>query len=303
MAMVESIATLSIALAFAIPTFFDKVMRPEYTKKVNIYRKDLTDQVHTALEEALEDLRQDEEMSEATRDRLDELTDLWVDIRGKINKLDYLLNFRQFLVLLCITTLFTSIMSMYTNEYTNPIEFDWTNASFWLILIVLSLFSVWVYQIFDFDRELSRYPMEKEEVIRKKILVASKTEAVTKSADRIKELENRYLNLLDNSGIPIVKSPKVGRFFFDFAIPSMENPKLLVEVKLFEKRFSFSRTNRLILMGLRAKESYPDSKLILLTNTSEIRKKLVRELKGVYDKIFDIENPEEFLKYVKENLS
>lgn len=303
MAIAEVIAGLSLTLAFAIPTFFDKVMRPGYTKKVNAYRKDLTEQVQSSLEKALDEIKQDEEMSEETSYMLDDVADLWFDVRGKINKLDMLLNFRSFLFLLCILALFTSLMGIYSNQFTNPIKgFDWVNSAFWLFMLILGFLLYYGYQIFDFDRELTRYSLEKREIVHEKF-GKSPTLIKGEGVSAMEKEENRYSQLLENNNIPFEKDPKVGRFYFDFVVPSMRNPKVLIEIKLFGEKFSYSRVNRLLVMSLRVKESYPDSKLILLTNPSKIKKKLVREIEGFYGKIFDIENPKEFLKYLSKELS
>jgi len=296
MPILEVIASLSLILAFGVPGFFEKVMRPGYDKKVALFRKDIIEKYRSSLEEALSEFNKDKGLTDETIEKMDDVTDSWTEVRVKVNTLERLLEFRLWFFAGCMITLGTSLLGIYSQSIGKSLwGLDWVKVSSLFFGVIWIILFYHGYQIFRFDRELAAYSEEEKPEIRK---------IVEKEPVKYKGLkaEEEVTQILKENDIPYSEDGKVGRFIYDVVVPNIKNPKVFVEIKLFRRRFLYSGANRIILMLMRTKEKYPDSKVVLITNPENIPKHLKQEIESNVDKMFNIENLQDFIHFIKQQV-
>ena len=89
---------------------------------------------------------------------------------------------------------------------------------------------------------------------------------------------------------------KLGRYWVEFAILKNSKPKIFIELKSSPNVLHFTSLIRTDVIALETKKHYPNSKFIIYTNAKYYPSESL--FKGI-DKIFQVENTENLVKYIK----
>lgn len=177
------------------------------------------------------------------------------------------------------------------------IGIEWVRLShvaFWLMFVATIGYG---WKIFEFDRELSKFSKtEKEEGIK----LTSSTRF--RSMEMIRNTESKVANALKENGIPFESGVKSGRLVYDIVIPNIKNPYFFVEIKYLPRPISFITFDRVGLRFIATKNKYPNSKTVLITNIKNLHPRVKGEINKCADKVFDLDNLQEFIKFVKEKM-
>ncbi|MFA4955560.1 MAG: hypothetical protein WC556_01130 [Candidatus Methanoperedens sp.] len=305
MGLFEIYATTSIALAVAIPTFFEKVMRPGYEKRVEKFRKKSLEEFRLSLNEVVEIFNKESELTEEIGEKMDSVVDSWSTVQSNDKKFEELINNRNYVTLGWLLAFSAALLSINSQEFNNILNIEWPKYVTLIFFLALASTIFYLKSLSDFDKELSRFGMEDEklkEISRPNILSGEVSELRKTELD----IESRIIEALKNNAIPFEKDAMGKRNRYDIVIPDIKNPKIFIEIKArlpVLPRISIT-LDRVISMAVFTKRDYPQSKFILLINNKKkfFLPSVEEFLKYDVDKILDINEINEFITYLKKEL-
>lgn len=302
MALFEIYVTLSITLAFGIPTFFEKVMRSGYERRVESFKESIIKEYQESLKNAVTELEEAEELTDEVIEGMDEVTDAWVDVRSNYMKLKNLLNYRNYLFVGWMLSVVVSSLAIYVHEFnTLPlnIPLNWIYLAPLIFYFMLVATTWYGWKLFEFDRELLKFSKtEKEEGIRLKPSIRFRE--MMKTGE---DVRNRVVNVLKESSIPFEVECKIDRFRYDIIIPNIKKPQFFVEIKYVSRPETLMTFDSVARMFGVTKNKYPDSKTILLVNMKNLSHRAKEETNRYADKAFDLDNLQDFIEFVKEGIT
>ena len=292
MSLFETYATLSASFALAVPVIFLKFMKPGYAKRVNSFRISIIGEYYESLKEALEIFEPSKELTEEAIERMDDVTDDWVEVRSKYTKLDDLSN--KYMKLLFVGWMVSIVASLFAQQQQEfkvmPLGMNWFVIAP-IVLYLMFIFAGWyVLKIIEFDRELSKFSKSDEiEEFR-----------LGDMPRRLKAAEIQIEDILNENNIPFEVGYKKG-YHFDFVIPNAENPKFFVEVKGIYTPTAITFERNASLFSI-TKQAHPDSKIILITNQKGMTPFAKRMIDDYIDEMFDFDDLQNFIKFVKKGI-
>lgn len=304
MVLYEVYATTSIALAIAIPTFFEKVMRPGYEKRVEKFRKESLGEFRQSLNEVVENFNKQSELTEEIIEKMDSLVDSWSTVQSNDKKFEELKDQRNRVTLGWIFAFGWALLSINSLEFNNNIlNFEWPKYVTIVFFIALAITAIYLKSLSDFDKDLSRFGIEEEKLkeIKKSTILSGEISGLRKLE---LDLESQLIEALKLNAIPFEKDVMGKRNSYDLIVPDSKNPKVLIEIKGRISTLLLSTMDRIINKAIFSKRDYPQSKFVLfIGNKEKILTPDTQELlKYDLDKIFDIKELNEFIIYLKKEL-
>lgn len=307
MELFEIYATTSIALAVAIPTFFEKVMRPGYEKRVEKFRQESLEEFRQLLNEFVNIFNKENELTEEVIEKMEYVVESWGTVQINDNKFEKLLNERKFVTLSWFFVFSWAILSIHSLEISNILNFDWPKYATIIFFIGIAITISHVNSLLQFDRKLVKFDTEEE---KSKEIKKRPTRMATYMSDirnQVLETESQIIDALINSNISFEKDVSIKNSRYDFVIPDRETPKVFVEIKVFRDTRNFVPQmilDRLVKTSVFSKRDYPQSKFVFLVNNKDIflTPRIEESLKFDIDKIFDLKEINEFIKFVKNEL-
>ena len=299
MALFEVYATTSIALAIAIPTFFEKVMRPGYEKKVEKYRQESLEVFRQALNEFADIFNRENELTDEIIEKMENVVNSWGTVKINEKKFEHLINQRNLVTLSWLIIFSWTILSIHSLEINNILNFDWPKYVTYIFFIGIAMTFFHVNSLLQFDRELVKFDAEEEK--------SKMAGDMSDIRNQHLETESQIINALRNSDIPFENEVSGKNFNYDIVIPDSKKPKVFIEIKLFHDTRTFLSPiilNNLVRIAVFSKREYPQSKFVVFTNNKDsfITRRNKKLLKLDVDKIFDIDEMNEFIKFVKNEL-
>lgn len=307
MGLFEVYATTSIALAVAIPTFFEKVMRPGYEKRVEKFRQESLEEFRQALNEFVDIFNIKNELTEEIIEKMEYVVESWGKVQINDKKFEQLINLRNLVTLSWFFIFSWTILSIHSLEISNILNFDWPKYVTFIFFSGIVITFSFVYSLLQFDKELVKFDAEEE-----------KSKEIKKRPTRIfgnrynirnqqLEAESQIMNALKNSNIPFERDVSEKNYHYDIVIPNLKKPKVFVEIKVFldtRNYFSPMMLDRLVRMSVFSKRDYPQSKFVVFTNNKDdfITSRAGKLLKFDVDKTFDLKEINEFIKFIKNEL-
>lgn len=303
MGIFEIYATTSIALAVAIPTFFEKVMRPGYEKRVEKFRKESLDEFRQSLNEVVEIFNIGNELTDEIGEKMEDVVGFWYTVQSNDKKFEQLIVRRNYITVGWLLTFCWTILSIHSQEIDNIFNFEWPKYVTFIFFILLIITVIYVYSLLNFDVELSRFSTEEErlkETKRPSVLSGEVSDARTLSY----EVKSRIIDALDNNNIPFETEVKVKYNFYDIVVPDRTKPKVIIEIKAFRRKDRFFTTDRIIRMSVFTKREFPQSKFVVFVNDKNLFLTPHTEelLRADVDQIFDFDNLKEFIEFIKTEL-
>ena len=206
MGLFEVYATTSIALAVAIPTFFEKVMRPGYEKRVEKFRQESLEEFRQALNEFVDIFNIKNELTEEIIEKMEYVVESWGKVQINDKKFEQLINLRNLVTLSWFFIFSWTILSIHSLEISNILNFDWPKYVTFIFFSGIVITFSFVYSLLQFDKELVKFDAEEE-----------KSKEIKKRPTRIfgnrynirnqqLEAESQIMNALKNSNINILQT-------------------------------------------------------------------------------------------------
>lgn len=306
MGLFEVYATISIALAVAIPTFFEKVMRPGYEKRVEKFRQNSLEEFKQSLNEAVGIFNRESELTEEIGEKMQSVVESWDMVRTNDKKFEDSIVHRNYVTLSWLTVFGLSIFSMYSQEFNTFKYFDLPKTTTIIFFVALIFTMLYVKSLLDFDKDLSNIVTEEEKL--KEIKRQTKFSAGFSDIQKLeRDMVSQINDALKVNAIPFESEMKGKRFVYDFVLPGVEKPKIIIEVKTFREKSTFTPPfilDNIIRRSVFSKRDYPQSKFILFVNNKEYYLNPQNEemLRYDVDKIFDLKDMKELIIYLKNEL-
>jgi hypothetical protein len=306
MGLFEVYATTSVALAIAIPTFFEKVMRPGYEKRVEKFRRNSLEEFKQSLNEVVGILYRESELTEEIVEKMKSVLESWDMVRTNDKKFEESIVKRNYIALSWLFVFVLTVFSMSFQEFNNILNFDLAKITTLIFFMTLIFTIVYVKSLLDFDKDLSCIVTEEGKL--------KKEKRQTKFSDGFSDLLKLELDTvshindaLKDNAIPFEREIKGKRFNYDFVLPGSEMPKIFIEVKPLREKsslFPLVHADSIIRKSVFSKRDYPQSKFILFSNNKEnfLTPQTEEMLRYDVDKIFDLKDMKEFIIYLKEEL-
>jgi hypothetical protein len=301
MATFEAIAALAGALAVAIPTFMDKVMRPKYEELFTRFRKARMDSFIDELEKTLEQLKQTKEaLNPETAEAMQSLFNEWGQIKTDENKLTTLLKYRKFFFVGWFVSCTFSLFSVEYSEVLIPLLQDMPLGRVTLFIFICMLFATFWYgiELFNLDEKLSKFGAEKTGEIFGEIESTRKSMKVALTEHVI--AENTVEKTLTKFSIPfeknaIFKSKNGVAVVSDYAIPSSKKPKYLIEIKVAPLMDSIYRTSNMY----NEIKSETSAKTIFISNFEGKPQSVLKVAEAYWDYVIDFHDLERVKEIIK----
>lgn len=307
MALFEVYATTSIALAIAIPTFFEKVMRPGYEKRVEKFRQESREEFGQALNEFVDIFDRENELTEESIEKMGYVVDSWGKVQTNDKKFEQLITQRNSVTLSWLFIFSWTILSIHSLEINNILNFDWPKYVTYIFFTGIAFTFLHVKSLLQFDRELVKFDTEEEKSKEIKKRPTIMTGDMSDIRNQHLETESQIINALKNSDIPFEKEVSGKNFNYDIVIPDSKKPKVFIEIKVFHDTRKFLSPiilNKLVRISVFSKREYPQSEFVVFTNNKDsfLTPRAKELLKLDVDKIFDLDEMNEFIKFVKNEL-
>ncbi len=240
MAIFESLAAVSIALALGIPVLMERVLRPHYEDRFEQFRLYNRGQLLNFFEEALGKLRglkSHEVMSPELYESMNRLITQWTTVNSYENKLTIVTSRRKYLFAGWMVSLALCLASINSSDFmvTPSIPLGGMAVGWFGIVFVYSMY--YALQLYLFDEKLANF--------RRTAALPSGTIKLTVEpaiADRAVpsekhiEITARLQGLLTAKQIPFVANPIIRKDDYkgvspDFALPDADSPRYFIEVK------------------------------------------------------------------------
>lgn len=305
----EVIATVSLTLALAIPTFLEKVMRSGYERRVESYKNGVIEEFREVFVEAFNEFNEVQYLTTEIEDKISEVVSMWEEVQTNYHKLESFIKTRIYLTIGWIIVFSCSISSIYSQSY-NVILFniDWpglTNLIFGLLLFITIIY---IYQLLKFDYDLTQYietkfhekldfrdPMEKKEKY--------KIETIREYEKKNELIIEKFLK---EQNIKFEKDIVINNKRVDFIIPNARSPQIIIELKVrrFERGLPHFIYGSIIALFASLKVDFPNIKTVLITNYDlskyETRYKDLIKFTDAIVKLEKIEKLGEFIKEINE---
>jgi len=284
-------------------------MRPRYDQRFEEFRQANLEALVTAIEQASEKLRPLKRSGKAppeippdVYEAMQHLVSQWTQVRQNQNKLNVLLKRRKYLFVMWAVSFALSLLAIWSPDalvvsvpiveasapYTPVGQATLTLGQvaciFFLLILGYSAYYGW--ELFDLDERLSRF--SGTIVPAGERAVATGVVVLRRSGS---QLESDVGSELLKQGIRFETSPKLrtlpddGGISYrpDFAIPSANDPRFLIEVK---GSLTLSGAYVVSSLGRRLKETYPAARTVIVSTamTHEVK----RFLKKNWDYVFDL---------------
>lgn len=285
MTLFEVMTAFSVSLAIGLPTFMEKVMRPRYEDRFEEFRKARRDAFLDEFESAHRKLKQTkEEIAPETAETMEGLFEKWSQLKSDENRLTRLLYLRKLLYLGWFTVSGLCLSSIqFSESLIGQTNFNLGEATSFAF-IVMFLFSLWYgYSLFDLDDKLSKFKGETTGEI------FGKPESVQVTFGAYVELERKVERTLSKYSIPfaknaMLKTDKGMVTEVDFAVPSSQNPKYVIEIKSKPRKFLYE----LSLRFSEIKSTIP-FKTILVSDFKGASEDTIKFVQAYWDFIVDFE--------------
>lgn len=303
MGIFEIYATTSIAFAVAIPTFFEKVMRPGYEKRVEKFRKESLDEFRQSLNEVVDIFNRRNELTDEIGEKMEDVVGSWYTVQSNDKKFEQLIVNRNYITLGWLLTFCWTILSIHSQEIGNIFNFEWPKYVTAIFFILLIITFIYVYSLLDFDKKLSRFSTEEEklkETKRPSVLSGEVSDTRTLSL----EVKSRIIDALHNNNIPFEEEVIVKHNFYDIVVPDRTKPKVIIEIKAFRRKVGLFTTDRIIRMSVFTKREFPQSKFVVFVNDKNLflTPRTEELLQADVDQIFDFDDLKKFIDFVKTEL-
>ncbi|MGA3108384.1 MAG: hypothetical protein ABSD99_02860 [Candidatus Bathyarchaeia archaeon] len=290
----ELLAGAALTLGLAIPVFMDKVMRPKYEERFTEFRLQNRIEFIDSLERALGKVRGVKRSTAAMTPEvyasMEELVNKWSRLRSDETRLDTLLDRREYLFVAWMISFGLSALSVgFPGIVVNQHAIG--EVAGWYFALVMVFSVVYVVQLFDFDKKLSKFrPFEFEKASNQPNINISEFRA----ADSTYEV--RVANELNSRQVTFERHPKIhGPFRPDFAIPSSKNPQYFVEARGDLSKESSVGWLNYDIRALRS--NYPQVKMVVISRALTARTR--RLLSKYWDYVFEDSEIEKLVEILK----
>jgi len=307
MAFYEVLATVSLTLALAIPTFLEKVMRAGYERRVENYKEDVLEEFRSVFLEAFEEFSEARELTEEIEEKITDVSLLWDGVKSNYHKLENLLKERTYLFLLWMGVFSLCLITIYSqsNEiFSQNVKFDeFTN----IIFAILMLGTIYYfYRLLEFDTKLSKYGRKSfEKKIDLKVESKSPAEKIDHYKEFIKEKEEFIENYLINNNIEFEKEIAIKNHRVDYVIPNAQSPKIILELKFRRSKAGLPHFiyGSVISTFALIKSDFPKVKTVLITNFNLSKyESRYNDLKKFTDAVFQIEQIEKLEEFITKHI-
>jgi hypothetical protein len=306
MAMLEALLAASIAFAIGVPAFFEKVMRPGYEQKTKMYRKELYNEFRETLRETTEEFDRWGDITEEADTAMNALAELWVKVRNQARRFEVILYFRSILTVLWLFTTAVAAAGLYYQDV-GMLEGgpDWYMASFFIFTLCLALTLMFVSILFDFDKRLLKVSEATTKEAPHQVAPFIPEEGEKSFTELRRELLESVTRALELSGVPFLMNVRIGDRQYDFVLPSVESPRVVVDVRFFRserltRRFSKFALDRIVARFLYLRDVLPDVRTVVISNAENLEDILDLTTRKWIDAVFHETETDRFIHYIRE---